>query len=190
MNIADKIQVIDSFLDAKYCDYLESLVLNATLPLYFNSATLPIYPPGKTGLEQGEKDSPQFTHMFLDNKVVFSNHWTHVEPIQFNLFAKTGAITTDSLVKCKLNLNPKDLSFEANEHFPVHIDAAEKGITAIYYVNDSDGDTLFFDESGKVIYACTPKKGRLVYFNNQIQHAGQPPKVSPYRAVINFNWLN
>jgi hypothetical protein len=31
-------------------------------------------------------------------------------------------------------------------HFPAHYDTTDKAVVAIYYVNDSDGETLFFNK--------------------------------------------
>lgn len=56
----------------------------------------------------------------------------------------------------------------------------------LYYVNDSDGDTVFFDNNNNIIERVTPKKGRVVLFNGNILHSGGIPKSNP-RCVINFN---
>ena len=178
-----KIEIIDNFISSVYEDYLENLITDATLPLYYNKHTLSTYysVPGK--------ENPQFTHGFFRDNEVRSSYMTHIEPIIFYLMAKTEILRLKNLVKCKLNLNYQDLSYAENEHYPVHIDNIEKGITAIYYINDSDGNTLFFDKDYKIIESVAPKKGRIVCFDNQILHAGQPPKQSLYRAVINFNWV-
>ena len=61
--------------------------------------------------------------------------------------------------------------------------------TAIYYINDSDGDTLFFDNKENIIYRQTPKKNTLVLFNGDLLHAPQLPLVSPKRLVLNINVL-
>jgi hypothetical protein len=63
----------------------------------------------------------------------------------------------------------------------------EKYLTFLYYVNDSSGDTLFFDDNKKLIKRVCPKRGTGVLFNSKILHAGSYPKDenSP-RCVINF----
>jgi len=177
-----EIKIIDNFISSVYENHLENLITDSILPLYYNKHTLE-NPPVHG------KESPQFTHrFFMDNKVS-SSYMSHIEPIILHLIAKTEILCLKNLVKCKLNFNYQDLSYAENEYYPVHTDNTEKGITAIYYINDSDGDTLFFDKDYKIIKSVTPKKGRIVCFDNQILHAGQPPKQSPYRAVINFNWI-
>jgi hypothetical protein len=178
-----EIKVVDDFLSSVYVDHIENLITSATLPLYYNTSTL-----YSDSYKKG-KESPQFTHTFVKDGQTHSSFTVHVEPIVFNFTARTEVLREKELVRCKLNVNYRDVSFADGEHFAVHTDFSEDGITALYYVNDCDGDTLFFNKNYKVIKSVSPKKGRLVYFNNQIMHAGQPPKQSMYRSVINFNWI-
>jgi hypothetical protein len=166
-------------------DNLESLVTNRTLPLYLSTSTY-----AGDDFEKG-KESPQFTHVFIEDGQLQSSYTPQIEPIIFNFQAKTEVLRDRKITRCKLNFNYKDVSYAKDEFYPIHKDMGEyKGITAIYYVNDCDGDTLFFNNKNKVVKAVTPKKGRIVYFDNQILHAGQPPKKSMYRMLINFNWIN
>ena len=66
-------------------------------------------------------------------------------------------------------------------------------VTALYYVNDADGPTYFFnkkfgeDLSGMhIIDQMSPKKGRLVIFNSNQYHASSSPINSEKRIVINI----
>ena len=67
----------------------------------------------------------------------------------------------------------------------------------IYYVNDSDGDTIFFNEkhtgtidnSKKTIsQRITPKKNKCIIFDGLQYHAGSTPKNS-HRMFININFI-
>ena len=74
----------------------------------------------------------------------------------------------------------------------------KKGFTAIYYLNDSDGDTIIFNEKTmdpflngeelSIKKRINNKKGRFVMFNQDYLHAGMLPINSDYRVVINFNF--
>ena len=55
----------------------------------------------------------------------------------------------------------------------------------LYYVNDSDGDTKFFDNDYNQIQSVTPKKGRSVFFNSNLLHAGSNPIKNDVRIVVN-----
>jgi hypothetical protein len=73
-------------------------------------------------------------------------------------------------------------------HARPHTDRAIPHWVVLYYVNDADGDTVFFDRQGKEFQRVTPKKGRVVFFNGNIMHGGGIPKNYP-RCVVNFNIL-
>lgn len=67
-----------------------------------------------------------------------------------------------------------------------HTDLAYEHGVVLYYVNDADGDTVFFDLEGNVAESVSPKKGRVVFFNGQILHGGGIPTTGP-RCIINYN---
>ena len=60
-------------------------------------------------------------------------------------------------------------------------------IAARYYINDSEGDTVFFDDNKKEIKRVSPKKGRIVFFNGNQLHSGSYPTNTP-RFILNFNF--
>jgi hypothetical protein len=72
----------------------------------------------------------------------------------------------------------------------IHVDTGETfkkdaiDLSAIYYVNDSSGDTHFFNDDLKLIKKVSPKKGRGIIFNPTILHAGQSPIDSSLRFFI------
>ena len=71
----------------------------------------------------------------------------------------------------------------------IHIDMDTPHWVGLYYINDSDGDTVLFDEKGeKEIKRITPKKGRIVFFDGKIPHCSNPPS-KIHRAIINFNFI-
>lgn len=83
---------------------------------------------------------------------------------------------------CKNCFNPPHVDFTMEKQ-------GLKPVVCLYYVNDSDGDTFFFDnnENLNVIERVTPKSGRMVVFDNDIFHASSPPVKSDARIVINTN---
>lgn len=65
-----------------------------------------------------------------------------------------------------------------------------KRYTAIYYLNDSDGDTLFYLDDGETIAGeYTPKANTMLIFPSGILHSRQLPMLHNTRLVLNINLL-
>lgn len=181
------INSIQNIISKEYQNKLLN-ILNGELPLFYNPSTCiygdDIHP------DDNVKEVPQYTHTFIRNGEINSDSWKLFEPIIYNFMAQTGLCLNMKLIQAKLNFNPKDITFLDNEYYMPHIDmAGKKGITAIYYLNDSDGDTIFFDNNKNIIKKFTPKQGSIIYFNNDIFHTGSPPKISTFRSILNLNWI-
>jgi hypothetical protein len=130
--------------------------------------------------------------MFIHQGQLVSNDWMLIESIALTLVNKLGL--ERKIASCKLNLTFPNPEFGEEDHFPAHYDTTDRAIIAIYYVNDSDGDTLFFKERNdrglyEIDKRLTPKKGSLAYFNESVLHANYPPRKSRARCIINFNFL-
>ena len=168
-------------------DNLEELLLGNNFPYFLGLDTVP-----SDGLKFEDKNTipgPQFTHLLVDvgGKVNSNYYYPNIQPIYSkleNLFDKDYYLS-----RCKINVNLIDNRFKNKYHTP-HIDNwFEDGITAIYYVNDSDGDTIIFDNDRNIIERIEPKKGRLVYWEGLKFHAKQSPTKTNQRVIINFNLL-
>jgi hypothetical protein len=71
----------------------------------------------------------------------------------------------------------------------IHQDLSYYHHVCLYYINDSDGDTIFFDEKGeKEIKRVTPKKGRIAFFPGHILHCTSTPKNNT-RVIFNTDFL-
>ena len=80
-------------------------------------------------------------------------------------------------------------------HFPhTDVDELENNIkTAIYYVNDSDGETYLFNEmapkkfdSVTIYKTVMPKKGKMLIFDSSRFHSSSSPTKSNIRIVLNI----
>ena len=74
-----------------------------------------------------------------------------------------------------------------------HIDIIGKAefIVALYYVCDSDGDTIIYNERAElgtytIKQKVTPKQGRMVLFDGSLYHTAQQP-LNNVRCIVNYN---
>jgi hypothetical protein len=86
------------------------------------------------------------------------------------------------------------------EHNGIHVDLPIPHLACVYYVNDSDGDTVLYEQtwnntipnsSNNVMVEharVTPKQGRFVVFDGMRYHCSTQPTTG-YRCIINFNLI-
>ena len=79
-----------------------------------------------------------------------------------------------------------------------HLDRFTPHLVFLYYVCDSDGDTIIYDyktekegdvpffEDVKELKRITPKQGRVVIFDGMYWHTAEQPK-KDVRCILNFN---
>ena len=73
-----------------------------------------------------------------------------------------------------------------------HIDIMDKNhIVGLYYVVDSDGDTIIYNERKEsktytIKQKVTPKQGRIVIFDGGLYHTAEQP-LNNTRCIINYN---
>ena len=186
-----KFNVIENIIPTENQNLIEQKFLGANFPLFLNSRSVNLDEITAFS-DPFTKDGFRLNHSFVHEGQLVSNDWGLIEPIAFALVQKIGL--EPKIASCKLNLTFPNPEFEELDHFPAHYDTTDRAVVAIYYVNDSDGDTLFFNEKNSdgiytVSSSYTPKKGALVYFSESVLHANRPPIKSKARCVINFNFL-
>ena len=60
--------------------------------------------------------------------------------------------------------------------------------TAIFYINNSSGDTLFFNDTAtEIIYRHKPIENTMVIFPTSTFHSASLPSSNPFRCVVNIN---
>ena len=205
------IMVVDDFMGDAYSHRLH---YNFFGPVGFPWVFLPdsTYPDqvvaewknGKIIHPDPQSYSCSFVHMAYVKKENYkSQYYELFAPIMDNMM---------DLLQANLDFSRVRLGFHLNRqveklHNKPHIDDQEDHYAALYYVNDSDGDTFFFDQydspySGSLkqrleaidnenltIYKrVSPKRNRLVIFDGHQVHASSEPKIAQSRIVINFNF--
>lgn len=165
----------------------ENTVGSVHFPWYFHPGTIPP--------QDDWDDNPQFTHLFVREGIPNSEFADKV--LQLLDWPRVlSRIGPDfKILRMKANLM-QNYRGNVKQH-PPHVDSEEPHTVMLYYILDSDGDTVFYDrrlgdtvdDSIKVIRRERPKAGDLVLFDGSIYHSSSPPVDSKLRAVINFNLI-
>lgn len=161
------IEVFENYLDNDKCNKFTELLEDCEIPLFFSNTT--------TGIEQ-ENESPQFTHLFYQNKEP-----SFLLETFYKVFDRLVELKTHELIRAKLNLQT---AYRKHLIHPFHTDGDPGDISFLYYLNDSDGPTVFkLKGRDKKI---KPVRNRLIRFPADLPHASSTPYVSRYRAIINI----
>jgi hypothetical protein len=140
----------------------------------------------------------QFRHGFVKDDIVTSDYYKYIEVLKllFESHMKT-KVTHINRIKSNLLISQKGPYIQ-----PPHVDVMDMingdtdclGYkTLLYYVNDSDGDTILYNEyfTGEPVGLVTeqqrvsPKQGRAVIFDSNQIHSGSCPSINDTRMVIN-----
>jgi len=180
-----EITVIENFLEKEQQDFLENLLIfSRKVPYYYSNFTTE-----KISFHTDQvKDTSQFVHGFVNYNKKISTKWEHVE----HIITKLSSLLNEDMyiIRFKANITYPQQDYEKDWFNGPHIDTPFKeAISVIYYVNDSDGDTVFFNEKNEIYKAVSPKKGTLVYFNNDIKHSGKLPFENNLRVLLNISLL-
>jgi hypothetical protein len=102
----------------------------------------------------------------------------------------------DNLILHRVRYGMNIKSSNTSHNLP-HIDFDDnfekKHYTALYYVNDCDGDTFIFNEKYRstqytVLKRISPEKGKLCIFDGEHFHASSRPNNTEFRIVITLNF--
>lgn len=137
-------------------------------------------------------DGPQFVHTIWNQDRATSNMFS-------SIISVLSALPTPyiQLLRIKMNLKLPITGVSETSYGMPHVDIVGEPslISAIYYANDSDGDTVIFNQrydsddlsNLTIKKIITPKRGRLVVFDGNLLHSSNTPRASDIRIVINFN---
>ena len=113
-----------------------------------------------------------------------------------NQFAAKNNMVVDKVFRVKANLLTRGSG--DGYHLP-HIDGDSPHKVFLYYVNNSDGDTVMFDkffdpnqDSVKdlsIVDRVSPEMGKAIVFDGYQYHASSSPILNDFRCVINIDFM-
>jgi hypothetical protein len=142
--------------------------------------------------------APGFAHVFYNELGKIGNFGEYADCIAYSACEKL-ELTGLSITRARAFLQLPIVG-EMGMTSP-HVDTVDKNhMVVLYYIMDSDGETLFFNRKNDpnnpskpyefseedIVYKMKPRQGSAVVFNGCIYHANMLPQESN-RCVINFN---
>ena len=183
---------IENLLPSSYADHLQQLILNQRLWQYNDSAS-----GVDDSYDENDKNIVDYPQMVLPiydpyNNILENEVFAEVKPVFWFLEEKT-KFRTYFVDRIKSNLLWK-IPSNGTEYAPPHVDNSDpKMYSMVYYLNDSDGDTVLFDkkvEQGfydlNILHRSKPKKNKAIIFNSNRFHASSNPRETKIRNIINF----
>jgi hypothetical protein len=177
------IEIIDNFLDESFSKYLSNAVCGVDWNYRHN-------------ISLGTDSNDAYMHGF--NRVLFDSHSsTSFEDRKADIFIpvilkieETFKLNPGSLVRSRLDMTVRS---PKNTIHDVHKDYDFDHYGCILYMNDSDGDTVIYNETSKsdsytVQKTISPKRNRLVFFDGKYYHTGHSPSQNNYRILLNSDF--
>jgi len=173
--MTDLVKIIDDVFPSYIQDYLEESCFEENFPWSFlNDTAFPAM-----------KGNPAFGHLGIDNFDQFSNVGIFFK-IPILMISNAFNLKHENVVRARFGLYLPLAN--ADLHNNPHVDMPEPHSVVLYYLNECDGDTFFFDNDKNIIERVTPKKGRTVLFDGKILHSSSMPSKKA-RVTLNLNYL-
>jgi hypothetical protein len=196
-------QIIENIIPSSYQNFIENLCDNKDFPYFWTPKIS--YNPNDTKFNNPLiKNPPGWTHNVFDiDKGENSLAFPHIRPVLFFLEEKTG-VKVDVIKRIRIRRTTNQIDYKPENFTPPHVDlgSIEPYWSLVYYVDDSDGDTILFDKeykegdpdnlfeetSHKELLRSKPIKGNGLLFKGKTYHSGNCPCFSNKRTVINFDF--
>lgn len=171
-------EVLNDFDYTKLADTI--LPGESTFPWYYYSTT------AYRGTDAYEK-LYQFVHtVYRDNQVNSHDYLYNIvtrilEKVETQIGSKL------EIERAKFNLLPRQ-PFTDEDLIPsIHTDKDEEGyVSIIYYLEDSDGDTVIYNNHHEEKQRYTPQANTCIIFDSNTWHRATPPTINKVRRIINI----
>ena len=196
-------EILDNIFPLSYQNMLRDTLLSQDWQWHYWHATCDYHLQNGVSLTddnticvtENTQESPQLVYSFY-NDDTRTPHFELVRPY-IHLFEQATGTEIKRLIRIKANLLAPEKNYPQNFHHTIHIDDSKPNHKSfLYYVNDCDGDTLFFDklfdkdlQTLKLKHKQSPKQGTGVFFDSRLYHCSSPPSKTA-RVVINMVFEN
>ena len=187
------IEVVDNFLPTVYFEKLNQLITSENfLWSYKNDIT-------NTLNDKSDVLNYGFNRIMMVN-ALGERHFDNTFEANFIsplIYSIQDYVNCAVVYRSRLDLTVSN----GREHIhPPHIDLSFTNISSVFYCNDTDGDTIIYNETRdsfnpdkthsdySVKKRISPKPNRLLIFSGEYVHTGSSPVESKSRILLNSNF--
>ena len=186
----DKIYVFDDIIEKDYQNKIKNILIGEGR---YNDEDFPWYyidDVTASGDYENQKRGA-FVHDYVDYEYGIESdfHYLFLDLIKASCsklkIKEVDALQGRSFLQLPTNIKREDVDSP-------HTDMQFKHFVMLYYVCDSDGDTIIYNEKTisekgfTVQKKVTPKQGRVVLFDGALYHTAQQPN-NNIRCVVNYD---
>ena len=134
---------IENFIPIDYQHHIESVMTGMEFPWVFNKNMV----SGDDVFLENDNNHAGFNHFFFEHQKTQSNFFQLFYPLVLTITSKVD-VPFNMLIRMRANMTLASPESKLDWHMP-HIDSFMPHYNAIYYVNDTDGDTVIFNETNE-----------------------------------------
>ena len=191
----NKVLVFDDIIDLEYQEKIKNVLIGEET---FNDYYFPWYFTQDV-TNQKDKDSQKrsaLTHQYVISEDDTDTVGT-IDSVFHDLFIPLLNKACNKVDKQNISIIKGrsflqlPINYKGKKEDTPHIDIIDSHFVMLYYVCDSDGDTIIYNEQKKsdnytVQKRITPKQGRVVLFDGNFYHTAEQP-TDNVRCVINYD---
>ena len=189
------ILVIDDFIDKNYQEDIKDVLLgkidwgDQVFPWhYIDDVT--------AAFEDDNQGRPGLSHVYVEynddktSDIVSDFHDLFIPLLE--LACETLQVSSARIVQGRSFMQfPLNLESDEDDTPHIDLDEGQRHIVVLYYVKDSDGDTIIYNQRTEsdtytVKQKVTPKQGRVVIFDGGQYHTAQQA-INSVRCIVNYN---
>ena len=189
------ILVIDDFIDKNYQEDIKDVLLgkeewgDLLFPWhYIDDVT--------AAFEDDNQGRPGLSHVYIEynddgsSDVVSDFHDLFIPMLE--LACETLEVPSARIIQGRSFMQfPLNLQSDEDDTPHIDLEEGERHIVVLYYVKDSDGDTVIYNQRTEsntytVKQKVTPKQGRVVIFDGGQYHTAQQA-INSVRCIVNYN---
>tara|TARA_R110002020_G_scaffold3778_1_gene16792 strand:+ start:3335 stop:3910 length:576 start_codon:yes stop_codon:yes gene_type:complete len=175
---SDSFRIIDNVLNESFLSLVKDTIESWNFPWYFlSNSSVPVKKMVNEGLNYS------FHHTALDADGKNSNFYD-MSNMMALVMKDSFKLDHYKIVRLRWGMT---MSIDKVYRNDPHVDSKNPHKVILFYLQNSDGETYFYNDSNEVIDSVTPKENRAVLFDGSLLHSSSKPVNFARRIVLNIN---